>query len=156
MKSKVNSNSGAFSLVEFSLVLLITALIISTVGPAYFNLIDEAKTEETEESIEGHAQKIDDFYNINGNYPDSLEEVFSPVPLDPWGNPYQYLRINGGSIKGKGNQRKDKNLVPINSDYDFYSMGPDGKSVPPLTANDSKDDIVRGQNGGYFGPASEY
>ena len=57
---------------------------------------------------------------------------------------------------GKGKLRKDKNLVPINSDYDFYSMGSDGKSFPPLTANDSRDDIVRGRNGAYFGPASEY
>ena len=55
-----------------------------------------------------------------------------------------------------GMVRKDKNLVPINSDFDLYSMGPDGESVSPLTANSSRDDIVRGRNGDYIGNAAEY
>jgi len=100
--------------------------------------------------------------------------------LDPWGRRYQYLRLanpsdngngngngNGkGKGKGKGKDpkepkeqakpRKDNFLVPINSDFDLYSMGPDGKSVAPLTAKHSRDDIIRANNGGYFGPASEY
>jgi general secretion pathway protein G len=58
-----------------------------------------------------------------------------------------------GSI---GQARKDRNLVPINSDYDLYSVGPDGRSVPPLTAHHSQDDIVRARNGAYIGPASEF
>ena len=31
----------------------------------------------------------------------------------------------------QGKFRKDKNIVPINSDYDLYSMGPDGASGGP-------------------------
>ncbi len=99
---------------------------------------------------------------------------------DPWGNPYQYLPIaasvnvadsgngNNGNGKGKGNGggnggnngvgklRKDKNLVPINSDYDLYSMGKDGASVGPLTAQPSRDDIIRANNGDYIGLAADY
>ncbi len=52
--------------------------------------------------------------------------------------------------------RKDKFLVPINTDFDLYSMGEDGKSVPPLTAKASRDDIIRANDGGYIGPASGY
>jgi general secretion pathway protein G len=52
--------------------------------------------------------------------------------------------------------RKDRNLVPINSDYDLYSMGPDGESMPPLTAARSRDDIVRANNGGFVGTAEAY
>jgi general secretion pathway protein G len=35
-------------------------------------------------------------------------------------------------------------------------MGPDGQSEPPLTAAESKDDIIRANDGGYVGPAFAY
>ena len=93
---------------------------------------------------------------------------------DPWGNPYQYLRIDSSGVPGAGGPggggpggggpgggglgqvRKDKNLVPINSDYDLYSMGRDGQSVSPLTAEPSRDDVVRASNGSYIGLAERY
>jgi general secretion pathway protein G len=55
-----------------------------------------------------------------------------------------------------GQARKDHNLVPINSDFDLFSPGPDGKSTGPLTAKASRDDIVRGSDGAYVGPAKDY
>lgn len=73
--------------------------------------------------------------------------------LDPWGNPYQYINH---SLAPKGQWRKDRFIVPINSDYDLYSMGPDGQSSAPLTAKASQDDIIRGNDGAYVGPASGY
>jgi general secretion pathway protein G len=86
-----------------------------------------------------------------------LDEVELTNRIDPWGNPYQYLVILGkkkSEVAGKW--RKDRFLVPINSDFDLYSMGKDGKSQPPLTANASHDDIVRANNGEYIGEASKY
>jgi len=73
---------------------------------------------------------------------------------DPWGKPYQYLSLGDKGAKGKA--RKDHSLVPINSDFDLYSMGPDGQSSPPLTAKSSRDDIIRANDGRYVGPASGY
>jgi len=64
--------------------------------------------------------------------------------------------LNITTTNGKGKVRKDHNLVPLNSDYDLYSMGKDGKSVSPLTAKASRDDIVRANNGAFVGLASEY
>ena len=52
--------------------------------------------------------------------------------------------------------RKDRFLVPVNSTFDLYSMGPDGESVPPFTAAKSRDDIVRANDGGYVGRASGF
>ena len=125
-----------------------------TVSPAVIKMIDSAHSDTAEEEIAEIQTSIDDFYDKNGRYPTSLEEVFGETPLDPWGNPYQYLDLT--DLKGKGKMRKDKNLVPINSDYDLFSMGPDGQSVSPLTAQASQDDIVRGRNGAFIGLATEY
>jgi general secretion pathway protein G len=55
-----------------------------------------------------------------------------------------------------GQARKDHNLVPINSSFDLFSMGPDGRSTGPLTAKASRDDIIRGSDGAFVGPAKDY
>ena len=144
----------AFTLIEFAAGLMVVSLIYMTVAPAIIKMQNEAKTNIAETELKEMETGIDDFLKTNGRYPDSLEEVFGEVPLDEWGNPYQYL--NMAKAKGNGKKRKDKNLVPINSDYDLYSMGPDGKTTSPLTASISRDDIVRGRNGAFFGVAADY
>ncbi|MEW6683930.1 MAG: hypothetical protein AB1451_13595 [Nitrospirota bacterium] len=55
-----------------------------------------------------------------------------------------------------GQARKDQFLVPLNSTYDLYSMGPDGDSKPPLKAKMSQDDIIRANDGQYIGLAADY
>ena len=42
----------------------------------------------------------------------------------------------------------------LNSDFDFYSLGPDVKSTPDITTPESADDVVRSTNGNYMGPVS--
>lgn len=95
---------------------------------------------------------ITDYGLENASFPSSLDEIGLGNMRDPWGNPYQYLNI----AEAKGEARKDHNLVPLNTDYDLYSMGPDGKSVSPLTAQASRDDIIRANNGAYIGLAADY
>jgi len=56
----------------------------------------------------------------------------------------------------RGDVRRDKNLVPINTDFDLYSVGKDGDTATALTARQSRDDIVRANNGGYIGRAEDY
>jgi general secretion pathway protein G len=149
-------NNKAFTLIEFAFVLMIVSLLVAIIIPAVTKLEDSARTGTTEDEIVDIQTDIDDFFDANGFYPDSLDELFDPdpVPLDPWGNPYQYL--NHDTSPSPGKWRKDKNLVPINSDYDLYSKGPDGKSASPLTSALSHDDIVRGRNGAYIGLALYY
>ncbi|MDE2305741.1 MAG: prepilin-type cleavage/methylation domain-containing protein, partial [Gammaproteobacteria bacterium] len=74
--------------------------------------------------------------------------------VDPWGRPYQYLSFTG--LNGNGQMRKDKNLVPINTQYDLYSLGADGQSRLPLTAPVSQDDVILANDGNYIGLASKY
>ena len=46
--------------------------------------------------------------------------------------------------------------MPINSTYDLYSMGADGRTALALTASYSLDDVVRANDGSYIGLASSY
>jgi general secretion pathway protein G len=88
--------------------------------------------------------------------PDSLAVIGHGSLLDPWGHPYQYLKIAGGDVKGKGKLRRDRFLNPLNADYDLYSMGPDGDTKTNLNAKESRDDIVRANSGAFIGTASDF
>jgi general secretion pathway protein G len=88
------------------------------------------------------------------HFPVDLAKIGKDTMLDPWGKPYNY--VNHSDAKGVGSFRKDKNIVPINSDFDLWSNGKDGASVPPLTAKSSRDDIIRANDGGFVGLASDY
>ncbi|MGH7260378.1 MAG: type IV pilin protein [Nitrospiraceae bacterium] len=58
----------------------------------------------------------------------------------------------GGSPK----PRKDRFLKPVSSDYDLYSMGPDGQCKENLNHKDSRDDIVRASDGAFVGVAENF
>ena len=59
-------------------------------------------------------------------------------------------------MEGNGPKRKDHNMVPVNSYFDVYSMGPDGKTATPFTSIPGGDDIVIAGNGQYVGVACFY
>ena len=148
-------NYRGFTLVELLLTLVIVGTLTTMAANSYNEYKDRSKATQAKSDILFIESKIEFFYNENLKYPESIDELKGQIPfLDPWGNPYQYLNIT--TTNGKGKVRKDHNLVPLNSDYDLYSMGKDGKSVSPLTAKASRDDIVRANNGAFVGLASEY
>jgi general secretion pathway protein G len=89
--------------------------------------------------------------SYDGDLPDSLVEIGFDDRLDPWGNAYRYVNIVDG-----GSPRTDHTASPINSDYDLFSIGPDGETANALTADESADDIVRANDGGFFGVVADY
>lgn len=135
-------------------MIAILGVLVSTAVSAYTRYINEAKNAQAIGDIKTIELAITVYYSDNKVFPASLADVKQNTLLDPWGKPYSYLNL--ASVKGKGAARKDKSLVPINTDYDLYSMGPDGRSVGPLTAKQSRDDIVRANNGKFVGLAAEY
>jgi len=143
--------------VELLLVVAIISTLLTVAIPGTSNMLYKAKVSRACAEISIMSQKLTDYLIDYGTLPETLEELDFPTITDPWGNPYEYLVILGKSkneIQGKW--RKDRFLVPLNYDFDLYSMGRDGKSVAPLTAKDSHDDIVRANNGDYIGLASKY
>lgn len=143
-------------LIELLIAMAIVAILAAITAPLFTQSLENSKNATAIADINAISQGIERFYTVNGRYPDSLAEAGLGSMLDPWGNPYKYLRIDGGGLKGKGQLRKDKSLVPVNSDYDLYSMGQDGKTNQTFTAKASQDDIVRANNGRFIGPVTEY
>lgn len=147
---------SGFTLVELMVVMAILTTIVTVAFPMYRRALQAAETTVAVRGIEELQSKIELFAMTTGSYPTSLDQLDGAPFVDPWGNPYQFLNFE--TIKGNGNgqMRKDKFLVPLNTKYDLFSMGPDGKSVSPLTAKDSRDDIVRANDGGFIGVATAY
>jgi general secretion pathway protein G len=147
-----------FTLVELMIVLAIVAVLAAVAMPAYGNYVDRVHIGLAIGDIGEISRRIKQYQLESGTLPADLSAVGAETRRDPWGNPYAYVNLQADS-KSKSNAsiaRKNKNLVPINSDYDLYSIGKDGKSKLPLTAKDSRDDIVRANDGSFVGLASAF
>jgi general secretion pathway protein G len=146
--------SLGFTLLEIIVSVAILGILGGIAYPLYTEYKEKADIARAGVDIQNISATLSSYYTEYSVYPESLNEVSYANFLDPWGNPYQYLNIQ--TAKGKGAMRKNKFLVPINSDYDLYSMGKDGISSAPLTAKASHDDIIRANDGAYIGLASNF
>ena len=142
------------TLIELTLVIAIMAVLAAIAIPKYQDYRDGINVQKAISDIAEISAFIKQYETENRVLPDSLDEAVVGTRLDPWGNPYKYFNI--GTAKGKGMLRKDKSLNPINSDYDLYSMGKDGKSSTALTAKNSHDDVIRARDGQFIGLASDF
>lgn len=154
LRRNTREHSNGFTLVELVIVLAILLTITAIAVPNLMATIDQAKVAKAVGDINAIETDIAWYQTIYGQLPDDLSQIGDANLLDPWGNPYQYL--NHSTMKGNGQARKDRFLVPLNSDYDLYSMGKDGLSVPPITAKHSLDDVIRASNGSYVGLAANF
>jgi general secretion pathway protein G len=172
--------------VEITIAVVIIGLLATVGTGSYLRYQERARIARAGTEIDAIATLLSGFAADNPTaLPDSLAELGEVVRVDPWGSPYQYLKIFGGLPPGLSsvedglpdvaappaggggggggggpsaiaNARKDRFLVPINSDFDLYSMGADGESLPPLQNPRSRDDIIRAGNGAYIGLAELY
>lgn len=53
-------------------------------------------------------------------------------------------------------RRRDKYMFPLNTDYDLFSLGPDARTSASLAHPASLDDVIRANDGGFFGVAGTY
>jgi general secretion pathway protein G len=147
------SNRG-FTLVELMVAIGILAVIAAIGVPSYISYKQRAYVAAATMDIMTIATAINRYNTVNNSPPPDLATIGFDTLLDPWGRPYVYLSFTG--INGHGQMRKDKNLVPLNTQYDLYSVGADGQSRPPLTVPVSKDDVILANDGNYIGLASNY
>ena len=146
------------TLIEIMLVMVVVGILLAIAVPNFTSQVSKGDRHRAIVDIEALQARINVYRAEFAACPQTLANAQADPEhlIDPWGNPYQYLAFCDATKIPKGTARKDKFLVPINSDYDLYSMGPDGASVSPLTAKPSRDDIVRANDGAFIGLASDY
>ena len=146
-----------FTLLELMAAVTIGAILLAIAVPAYKGHIDKLKIDQARNDLLQIANAIERYRTANSfQLPDSLAQLSGAQRLDPWGNPYQYLNFSSPIPGINGMIRKDHNLHPLNSEFDLYSMGADGASQPPLTAQASRDDVIWARDGAFIGLAEDF
>lgn len=146
---------SGFTLIELLIVIGIVGILGTIASNSYSAYIDRAKIAQAKSDIRSIEVAISQYQADNlSKFPTALADVGKGSLLDPWGTPYQYLNLTTAAKKNAA--RKDKNLHPLNSDYDLYSKGKDKDSKIPLTAKSSRDDVIRANDGRFIGLADDY
>jgi general secretion pathway protein G len=154
MRQNQPTGGLGFTLIELLIAMAIILTIAAIAVPNFIAAMDLARVARAVGDIKTIEEEITLYDVIYNQLPDDLSQIGYGNYLDPWHNPYEYL--NHSTMKGNGQARKDRFLVPLNSDYDLYSDGKDGQSVSPITAKPSQDDVIRASDGSYTGLASEF
>ncbi len=124
-----------FSLLEIMVVLVIVAILMSLVVPNIINRPDEARITAAKIDMKSIANALNLYKLDNFSYPNTQQGLeglvakpaIAPIPpnwkspylkklpIDPWGNPYQYLSPG------------------TRGEFDLYSFGPGGNPSQPDT-----------------------
>lgn len=127
---RTNAQRG-FTLIEIMVVVVIIGILAAVVGPQLLGRVDTANVNRAKSDIRAIETALQLYYLDNSRFPsseDGLEALVrnpgenaarnwspggylgrSQVPLDPWGNPYQY--------RSPGQ----------NGPFDVFSYGADGQ-----------------------------
>ena len=152
-----SSRELGLTLIEILIVIAILA-VVATIGiPALIQELNRIKIKKAISdliAIEFEIHRYQDEFEQLPEEIEDLDKLDAHPRIDPWGHPYVYFKFGGHGWKGKA--RKDRFLVPINSSFDLYSIGPDGESRPPLQNPKSFDDIVRANDGAFYGLGRDF
>lgn len=138
-----------YTLIELMVAVGILGILTAMGVSGYQTYVDRGRTSTAVSDLLDISQRIKSFELANRRLPDGLDEIGRGSAVDPWGTPYRYFNLQ--TQKGNGMARKRKNLSPLNSDYDLYSLGRDKKTVTQLGHEDSADDVVRALDGRFLG-----
>ena len=147
-----NTRNG-FTFVETLIVAAAISLLAVLAVPAYLKHQNNSDIEQAVNDISVISIAVAKYQLANNKLPDDLSVLDMNNMQDPWGVPYQYITHKASLPKIR---RKNKNLIPVNNDYDLFSNGKDGSSAPALSEKFSHDDIVRANNGKWIGLSKKY
>lgn len=154
MKRHANRASRGLTLIELLLILTIVGVLAQLAITNYSSYVERTRISKARNDIVILSTLITQFQADKGRFPTDLAEVGNSGMLDPWGRPYAYLDVT--TPAGNIGSRRDRNLNPLNSDFDLFSLGKDGLSRKQITNRDSLDDIIRANDGAFIDLASNY
>ncbi len=143
-----------FTLIEMVSALVIASILFSLAVTTYSSVGRTSRIQQAIVDIVDIQTRIDNYTMTNDAPPPTLAAVGKAGATDPWGRLYVYRPFPPSGPGGAA--RKDRFLVPLNTLYDLYSVGPDGLTAPSLRAVESADDVVRANDGSYVGLGSNY
>ena len=152
--SRFSPQERAFSLVETIVACALVATLASLAAGVLVGAVATARVTRAIGDLRTLDLEIRQFRVREGRFPAALADVRQPVPSDPWGRPYVFTDLSQRGSRGRA--RKDGRLNPINSDFDLYSLGADGRTATPLTAPMSHDDVIRARDGAFLGLARDF
>ena len=144
--------SRGVSVVELTIAIAVVALVASVAVPTVDAYLDRGKAAHAIGDIGTISVQLYRWQSNSRKFPQSLAEAGLSGFVDPWGNPYKYVNV---ATAKPGAVRRDRNGTPLNSDFDLYSMGPDGRTETRLNEGKARDDIVRANNGQFVGAAQD-
>jgi general secretion pathway protein G len=151
-KYQIRHLQNGFTIVELLVAIAILGIVSSIGVSLYKDYTLGANANRAISELRMIDLLIKDYALTARTLPPNLAAIGVDFP-DPWGNDYEYLDIS--TSNGNGQNRKDAG-DPINTDFDLYSIGPDGSTVSPLASSHSRDDIIRANNGRYVGTVEGY
>jgi general secretion pathway protein G len=149
--SSAGSNDSGFTLVELIVVMAVLGVLALLAIPAYNGYVSLARNARTMSDIRVLEKEIDAYFIDKNVLPPDLNTIQRGNFLDAWKHPYVYQPVaTAGPL-----QLKDGG-IPLNTDFDLYSLGPDGLSNPDISQLDGQDDIIRAADGGYVGTGAGF
>lgn len=142
------------TLIELLIIVALIGVVSAITVPFFVSAIERMRLRRVAVDLLAIDVELADYRRIYEELPDSLAQLGSGPRLDPWGRPYRYLIFRGPGWRAEA--RKDRFLVPINSEYDLYSVGPDGETRPPLQHRLSQDDFIRANDGAFYGLGRDF
>jgi general secretion pathway protein G len=121
-------HAGGFTLLELLVVMVIIGLLAGIVAPRYFAQVGKSEVKVVKAQVDGLDKALEQYRIDVGHLPTNEQGLAAlqaqptgeqnwagpylkkEVPIDPWGNPYNY------AVPGAHN-----------NDYDLWSWGRDGR-----------------------------
>lgn len=153
MSQRLVRMSRGFTLIELLFGVLLIGIVTGVATPIYQDYRERARQTTAAQDIKVMGAELQRFQLDRRQLPEFLDDAGLGGRLDPWGRPYVYYNVESN---GRGGARKDKRLNPLNTDFDLYSLGKDGRTKPQISQKDSEDDVIRASNGRYVGKAADY
>jgi len=135
-RQRTHGKKKGFSLIELMVVIAIMAMLAGGVSIFLFGAKGDAEKARVRSDFAQLDSAIQMYRLKMSKYPESLEELMKPlpgqtdpylqkVPKDPWGEPYQYRKVQGryeiitlGADKTEGGDGSDGDLSSLDEDED--------------------------------------
>jgi general secretion pathway protein G len=149
-RKKIIFDRCGFTMVELLVVAAILG-ILATMALSGFQLYQtNARITRAIVEVRNLEKEVNSYAVDKGTFPDSLAEISMGELIDPWGNKYVY---KSPYVEG---EMRYKGAKELNLDFDLYSKGVDSLTDLSINHDNSLDDIVRANEGGFVGPANKF